>query len=425
MNTFRMEKQLADWWFLSGGYLYSRLEGDSALNQSTTDATGAPTFGSYWSDEVTLRREMQVISAANMFSPIDGLSLSAGAQGQFARQEGFGNINLDIGDPSNPALFFLQPGRVRSDLDQSKASETLGMRFSRIPFTIVFAEARLEQDFIGQFEEESGSTADVFLRDTDYANDLKEYRTGFNVSPWRWMALNAQYKHRDSDSDYDHRRDTSLASGGEGYSAFIRRREIVAEEFETKLVLHPATWLKTTLTYRRQDSDYRVLTDPVNDPFYGNVSPGGERLAGIYRGNSYGVSATVMPSGRCYFTAALIYSEGRTITVNGEAPSVVPYAGQTISVIGSGNYALDAKTTLVASYSLSQSDYSQDNFVDGLPLGVHYTQHRVTSGLSRQLTRSFAAAIRYSFFSYNEPSGGHFNDFTGHGVFAIVTARWP
>ena len=69
--------------------------------------------------------------------------------------------------------------------------------------------------------------------------------------------------------------------------------------------------------------------------------------------------------------------------------------------------------------------YSQANFADGLPLGLHYTQHRVMGGLSRQLTKSFAAAVRYSFFSYDEPSGGHFNDFTGHGIFAIVTARWP
>ncbi len=423
-NILRLEKQINDWWFGSAGYLYSRLEGDSTLDQATVDAQNAPVFGNFWSDQITLRREMHVVSVASLFLPMDGLSLSAGAQSQFSRQEGFGNINLDIGDPTNPGLFLLQPGTVRSDLDETKVTENIGLKFNRIPFTVLFAEGRLEQDAIGQFEQEAGSTPDIFLRDTDYSNDRKEFRAGFNTSPWRWIALNAHFKHSDSDSDYDHQRDVSPV-GGLGYSAFIRHRDIQADEIETKLVLHPATWLKTTLTYRRTVSDYSVSTDPANDPFYGNVSPGGGNSSGVYRANTYGVSASVNPSQRWYFSGAFIYSDSRTVTGHNDVPTVAPYRGGTYSVIASANFAVNSRTSLLGSYSFSRSDYGQNNVQSGLPLGLDYAQHRLTTGVKRKLTKNLTAELRYSFFNYEESSSRGFNDFVAHGIFATFTARWP
>ena len=36
MNTLMLEKQIRDWWFLSGGFYYSKLEGSDFFNQSYT-----------------------------------------------------------------------------------------------------------------------------------------------------------------------------------------------------------------------------------------------------------------------------------------------------------------------------------------------------------------------------------------------------
>jgi hypothetical protein len=422
-NTLRVERQFTDWWFGSGGYLYSWMEGDSALNQSTVDAQDAPTFGFHWNNQITLRREMHVMSVASLFMPVNGLSISLGAQGQFSRQEGFGDISLDLGDPTIPELFFVRPGKVRSDLDQTRFSENVGLRFSRIPFTVLFAEARLEQDVIGQFERETGSAPDVFLRDTDYQNNRKEFRTGFNTSPWRHISLTAHYNHRDSDSDYDHRRDES-ATEGVGYSAFIRHREIRSDEFESKLTFHPAHWLKTTFTYRHTDTDYFATTDPLDDPFYGIVSPGGRNLAGTYRADHFGFGASVSPSPRLYFSGAFFYTESRTLTGSGEVPAVVPYRAETCSAIASASYAVNSRTSLLCSYAFSRSSYAQDN-LNGLPAGIDHAQHRLTAGLTRKLTKHFTTGLRYSFFEYRESNSRGFNDFVGHGIFATVTATWP
>src|ERR1051325_1770955 len=67
MNTFRAEKELRDWWLVSGGYLFSKYDGDASLDQTTLDANALPASGKYWSTEnVTLRRDSHVVSLANL-----------------------------------------------------------------------------------------------------------------------------------------------------------------------------------------------------------------------------------------------------------------------------------------------------------------------------------------------------------------------
>ncbi|HEY9510605.1 MAG TPA: c-type cytochrome domain-containing protein [Verrucomicrobiae bacterium] len=423
-NTLRLEKQITDWWFLSGGYLYSRLEGDSAFSQSTVNAQNLPVFGNYWSsDAITLRREMHIASVAGSFLPFDGLTVSAAAQSELSRQEGFGNISLDFGDPGVPGFFFLQPGLVETDLDETKTSQSIGLRYNRVPFTVLFADARFEQDSIGQFERETGGTPDDFLRDTDFFNQRQEFRGGFKTSPLRWLAFNAELRHRDSDSRYDHRRDESLLNGL-GYSAFIRDRDVSENELETKLVLHPASWLKTTLTYRRTMANYAMTSDPVNDLFFGNVSPGGRNHSGTFEANTFGLNASVAVTRRIYFSGSFVFSDSRTQTAHDAAPGAAEFEGKTFSMIGSGSYEWNARTRLQSSYTFSRSDFDQNNFNNGLPLGVDYDQHQLSAGITRQITARVSSNLRYSFFRYSETSSSHRNDFTANAIFLSLIVSW-
>lgn len=425
-NTFSFQKQLRDWWFVSGGYLYSRLHGSSALNLATVDSQGAPVYGYYGQDQVTLKREMHAFSLASMLRPLNVLTLSLGAQTQFSHQEGFGNVSLDysLNPPPIPQL-----ATARSDLDQTKVSENADLRYTGIPFTVLFAEGKFAQDRIGQFEQEAGNSPYVFLRQTDYANDRQDFRFGFDCSPWRQVALNAHYRHRESDSDYDHLKDvyTNMPPyEGNGYSAFIRHREIATDEVQAKLVLHPVSWLKTALTYHWTSSDYFVATDPAYQyPVSTQVSPGGTIFAGSYRANVYGINTLFIPSGRLYFSAALTYSDSRTLTAHNRVPAVVPYRGSIYSVVASAHFAVNPRTTLRFWYSFSRADYGQNNVADGLPTGLDYTRHGLSLGINRRLTEYLTADLRYHFYHYREPSTGDLNDYTAHGVFATLKFRWP
>ena len=420
-NTFRLEKQITSWWFGSGGYLYSRFEGDSSLAQTTTDAGGNLTPGLYWNDQVTLSREAHAFDLASLIQPMTGLSLSLGVQTEFSREQGFGTIDLAVGDPN---ALTPQQARVQTDLDETKVMETALLRYTKLPYTILFAEGRFSQDRIGQFENEAGvppdALPDFFARNTDFANNLADLRAGFSTSPWRWMTLNAHYRWRDSDSDYDHLLDTNnVVPPGEGYSAFTRHREITTQEAEARLVLHPLAWLKTTLSYQRTTSHFSSIKPPVG----GGISPGGGILDSATLADVYGLNAVVVPLPRLYLSGAFTYTDTHTETGQ-SVPTVVPYKGGLYTVIAAARYSLNPRTSFQAAYSFSQADYGQNNPA-GLPLGIDYTRHGLNVGVTRQMTKCLSGSLAYRFYRYAESSSGGLNDFTAHGVFATVSVRWP
>ena len=332
-----------------------------------------------------------------------------------------------------PVPFTRIPATIESNLDKNKVMENARLRYSQIPFTVLFAEARFEQEDIGQFEHEDTSTvpasvggAYAFLRDTDANNDLRDGRLGFNTSPWPWLSLSAHYRNRLSDTDYDHRLDlavdrtTGALIKNPGYSAFIRHRKMDTDDALAKLVLRPATWLRTTITYQRVATDYFTTTDPVTN----SIVPEG-LMAGRYEGNTYGFGLTLTPFQRFYFSGTFTYSDSRTGTAQNGNPSVVPYKGDIYSLITSANYSINKMTDLHCAYSFSRADFGQNNLADGLPLGLTYTRHGLMAGVSRRLTSYLTSTLRYGFYHYSEPSSAGINDYTAHGVFATLAVRWP
>jgi len=428
MNTLRVERQVASWCLLSAGYLYSQFNGNDSFNQTTVDSAGVPTQGQFWSsDAIVLKRESQVFSATGLLQPLDGLSASLGLQTEWQRQEGSGNINLDSGDPNVPETFVLVPTTVQSDLDTSRYLENVGLRYTKIPFTVLFADAEFKQEDIGQYEnEDAGAIGGVnsFLRDTDSDNHTRQEQFGFNTSPWRWFTWSAHFRNRRSDTDYNNRVDLSGQPGSTalgpnpGYSAFIRHRDIDTDEVETKLVIRPANWLRAALTYQKVNTDYWTTTDPVPTDTISTTL-----LDGKYRANVYGLGLTLTPIQRFYFSGTFNYSDSSTVTAPQGTTAVVPYEGNGYSVMASANYALNATTRLHCAYAFSHADYAQNNY-SGLPLGLSFTRNALVVGVSRQLTSNLTTSLRYGYYSYSEPSTGNLNNYTANGVFGTLVVKW-
>ena len=155
---------------------------------------------------------------------------------------------------------------MSSDIDRKMLQETLALRYTTIPFTVFSPKLDLQQESIDHFEEQesSGPSAQPFFsRDTDASSDLKDFRGGFTTSPWRRLSLTAHYRRYEKDSYYDHLNDVFFGGEGFGYPAFIRRRKIVSDEIEPKLVWHTASWLKTTLSYKLVATDFHTATDDI------------------------------------------------------------------------------------------------------------------------------------------------------------------
>jgi len=422
-NTFRVEKQITDWWLASFGSLLSRYNGTSSFNQNAVDSSGAPTFGTYWNAQgITLERDSRVVSLASLFLPAKSLSISTSVQGDWTDQSGFGTANLDFGDPAIPGLFFPVPSTVNANQERSEYSENINVRFTRLPRTIFFADARLQEESVGQFDSVNNSL-EPFQQSTDALNNLYDTKAGFTTSPWNWTEFGAQFRRRESATDYNHSLDQSLING-EGYPAFIRHRNITLNEVEAHLVLHPIFWFTARLTYDWDLTDFSAATDPVNDPTFGVLSPGGGIFDARTESHDVGLNLTFTPVPQFYFSGAFTYSYSRTTTTPAAWPEVTAYFGNTYTMSTSAGYAINEKTDVNLTYNFSQSTFGQNNSA-GVPLGIDFVRHELLAGLTRQLTKNLTAALHYQFSQYAQPSSGGVNDFTAHAIFATLNYRWP
>lgn len=431
-NALRFEKQLTPWWLASAGYLYTHLDGNGTFQLDTVltpYAALAPVttygFDKFWqSQQIILNQQANVFNANTMLGPWQGLTLSGGVQAEWMTQRGFGLARVDEGDPTDPSSYFPQPVRLSSNLDRFATDETFGLRYTTIPYTVVFADTRLQQESLGQFEEQSGGFHD-FLQNTDVRGDLKDYRAGFTLSPWQRVSLTSHYRRRDKTTDYDHLTDLTRAGGGilpnDGYPAFIRARGTFTDEIETKLAFRPANWIKASVSHQLLTTDYRTDTAAAA----GDISPGGSLQAGKYDAHVYSANATITPWRRLYLSSTFSYSDSKTVTAQNGVAAVAPYRGDVYSLIQSANYICTEATDLSASYSFSQADYGQNNVAAGLPLGIVYRWHALQTGVTHRFKKNFTGNLQYAFYKYDEPSSGGFNNYTAHGIFATLTMKWP
>jgi hypothetical protein len=432
-NAFRLEKQVSPWLYLSAGYLFAKLDGDSLFNASTLvsplSMAGYAVDDKFWlSHQILLDQQTHTFNLNTLLGPWDGLNLTAGVQNEWMSQHGFGDVSLNEGDPTDPFYFIEQPAILRSDMDRVTTDEQVGARYTKIPYTVFYAEGRFQQEAMGQSEEMNETPSVLghdFLQNTDVSGDLEEYRTGFDFSPWRKISLNASFRHRDKQTDYNHltrltRSETGIGAY-DGYPAFIKSRDIISDEFQTKLAYRPFPWWKATLTYQLAATDYKTDTESVA----GDVSPGGGLMAASYNSSIYSINNTFTPWRRLCLSGTFSYRDGRTKTAFNGIAGTVPYEGDVFSVIASATYVLTDKTDLDANYSFSKADYRQNNAASALPLGIDYGWHSMMAGVRHEISKNMTARLQYGFFRYVEPTSGNAADYDAHAIFATLLVRLP
>lgn len=434
VNTFRVEKQFLDWLFVSGGYLFSKLNGDAgfSLVNFMPANPGEEVFEGERSDRVVLDRRSHVFSGNTALGPWDGLTFTAGLQSEWTREEGFSEALI----PSFPSP---DPAFIDGDRDKAVLEELFGVRYTKIPFTVIYADTRFKQEGIDHFEsqwvDDDFDDDRDFLRETDATTDVKEYRGGFNFSPWRRISLHSSYKHSLRQNGFDHETDIDRSEfPGNGYSAFIRQRDIESDEVEAKLSVNWASWLRSSFKYQMLALDYRTRTDPAVALFFDPVTflpvptplPGGSILAGTYDAHIYSVSTTLTPWRRLALSSTFSYSDSRTLSGVRNGATVVPYAGDLFSLVSSATVFVSARTDWHASYALTWADFEQENAeLGGLPLGIAYSRHGLVTGFTRRFKKNISTRIQYGYFQYDEPSFGGSNNYTAHAIFATMAMTLP
>jgi hypothetical protein len=419
-NAFTLEKQLKSWLFLSGGYLYSRLDGGEEFERAlfVPINPAVPIYLAENSQGILISQDTHAFSVTTLLGPWDGLSIFGALQNEWTHQDSLGRSAIAASLVAIP-----EPVDFASQISRATFNETIGLKYTKIPMTVLHADARLQQEDIGQAETYRRGPADAaedFDRDTDARSWLQEYRGGFTVSPLDKLALTGDYKHRSKETDYHHLKDIDFdpTFPGDGYPAFITRRDILTDTIEAKVIVRPLSWLRATFKYENVSADFHTKTKLVQILGAGG---GGPILAGNYDANVYSAGAILSPWQRLRLNATFIYTESRTISAVNNGRQIVPYEGDIYSVISGATFVLNAKTDLNATYYFSQANYAQPDTGFNTPFGLAYNRHGLLAGATYRWNPSLTTRIQYGLFRYDEPTTQAVNNYTAHAVFASVT----
>ena len=415
-NTIRLERKFNDWLFGSAGYLYSQLNSDASFSDSINNNPAF--FNSV--PQITLEKESHIFNLNGLLGPFNGLTFSSGVEAEWTRQHGFGGandfLNPVYADGTPPTVTPVVPTVLSSDYDQSVVTETAALRYSKIPFTSLFVDAKLQQKSISQndYDIQAGSGT---AQNTAFNSQLSDVRAGFNTSPWRSVNFNAHYRRYEDDSHYGN---DPGAPAPFGYPGFIRARDLLTDEAEAKLSWHPYSWLKTAFSCKYLNTRYYTDTDPS-----AGASPGGGIVAGEYYAQMYSFNTTMTPCPRLFLSTTFSYQPSSTVTADNGVAAVAAYRGETYSVLASSTYVLSRNTDWFVTYSWSDADYAQNNFSQGLPVGLEYQQDALQTGLARHFGKNVTAQLKYGFYSYGEPTSGGANNYVAHSVFGALSFKWP
>jgi hypothetical protein len=420
-NSFVLQKQFNDWFYGSGGYFYSHLDADSSFTNITT-LVNRTFFGSM--PDITLERESHVANLNTLLGPWEGWTFSGGVQTEWTHQHGFGagHLNQFPFTRTTPNNLVVVPTTLRANYDDNSAMENMALRYTKIPFTVLFAEGRLEQRSVSQTDADLQPSGN-YIEKVDFSSQLTDFRAGFSTSPWQWMSLSAHYRRYENDSHYP--LDAPPQPGG-GYPGFFKSRDLLTDEIETKLVVRSCNWLKTTLSFQNLTTDFRDNANAGSNVISGVVfSPAGNLVTGRTESQRYTFGAVVTPHPRVYFTGSLTYEPETTRSWNSYAPTVGAYRGDTYSADASSTFVVSQTTDLTVGWVFSEANFGGGNRTAAPPVGMRYQENGIDASITRRFSENVAARLQYGFDYYHEPGSGGANDFRAHTVFAVLNFRLP
>ncbi len=399
-NTFHLDSHITDTIYLSFGYLINDLNGDGLFNMVTTPFGPDPFDKNWHAEPIELDQESHVVNLNAQFGPYRRFSFYGGFQADVIDTKGHTNATLT---EILPGQNIVSPeARMHSRTDKNGFLETVGIRYSGIPYTSLYAEGKWRQQDIDQHEKEVEDAVTVFERLTDTDVYRNRYTFGFSSSPIRNLTLSGRYRFRNHENDYDHKIDTDP-----GYSAFINKQDLNTQEIQAKVSTRVITALKASFEYQRITTkiDTRSQTTPPSDV-----------ESGDYVADIYSLSVTATPISSLYLTSQFSYRNAKTESFDNGSLSVNACNGDVYAFMGTAVWALSKKTDLSLEYLLSWTDNFRDDSENGLPLGVTNIRYGLSLSCSHRLTDRIRVQAGYGFYKYDDDSNGGFDNYKAHVI---------
>jgi hypothetical protein len=406
-NTFHMSSHLNEKMYWSFGYLFNDVDGDGGINVVTIP-TLVGTDRNWDTRTLMLETQSHVVNLNLMIGPFAGCNFYTGVQAEGTDSDGYTVADLTNG--LNPTTV----SEIQTANERENLQEVVGIRYTKIPWTTLYAEGKWEQGTYDIVEWEREDGIREFRRETDSDVSRQNYTVGFNTAPIRKMTLSGRYRHRINENDYDHDIDTEL-----GYPAFITAQDFTSDEVMAKLTVRPWSRLSLSLSYQLVATDIDTTTQDA-----AIFLPGGTVQAGNHDAHIYSLGITVIPVSRLYVTGLFSYQDVRTVAFDNDVAAVQTYEGDVYTLIATVGYAIDKKTDITAQYVYSFSDNFEDNSADGLPLGLDNHRHGLLVSLVRKITEKITGQLQYGYYKYDDQVAGTVDDYNAHLAAASCSIRF-
>src|SRR5208283_3946556 len=170
-NTFHMDCHVNDKVYWSLGYLHSSLSGNGDM-QVVAPAPFGPFDISGTANGIGNNLDSDVVNLNGMLGPFKGLVFYAGLQAEKTDTHGFSDALLMQGTSAATTNV------VRSSEDTKSVSETLGMRYTKIPYTTLYAEGQWNEEQIDLDQAETQDGASSLALDSNETTLRQDYRVG-------------------------------------------------------------------------------------------------------------------------------------------------------------------------------------------------------------------------------------------------------
>ena len=412
-NALTVEKKLKPWWLASGGYYYSHLDGDANLALGNFDPSNPAGAGMPFSTRgIQLSSESHIMNLNSLLEPSHHTTGYAGIQTEWTRRKGTGDTT-----------FFGTPTTLGSNVDRFQIEENFGLRHTGIANTILYTDVRIQQESIGQTEnlllDDSFDSREDFMRDTDAKGRHANVELGTTFSPFYQWSFNPTYGYRRRHHDFNNLLDTDRGpQPGNGFPAAILERSTEGQNWGLKTTWKPVRWLKTSLAYEGEQSDYRTTVGTLN--LNGVTYPTGSLLAGNFDSHTYRFTTTLTPAVRWFWMGSASYTDSRIVSGINDNNTIAPYAGDLYTLFSSWTFLYDESTRLMANYTFSHADYGQ-SLPLGLPMGSEFSQHAWQFEVHKQLSERDSLGFQYAYYRYRDDLSNGYLDYDAHGIFITWT----
>lgn len=418
-NVLHMDSRVNDRAYWSAAYLYSRLDGDAGLRLDTTPfapvAATLDAVKNWFTRSVDLDQQSHVVTANALLGPFKQFSFYGGVQAEKTR--GSGDTDAELLQILE-AVTNAPAALIRSDNDKDSLEETLGTRFTGLPYTTLYAEGKWREQQYSLSERETDDGFSALRLDTTTEVFRQQYTVGFNSAPWRKLTLAAHYRWSQQQNNYDPNTDIST-----GYPGFLTEQDFTTDQIVARLTLRPQRKLTLAVQYKLLSTDIRTSNRSL--VLSGNpLVPAGTLVSGSYDADTYTVTATVTPLARLYLTGGFTWLEARTTAFANHAASVPTYHGDVYTVFAAAGLALDDKTDVTVDYAFWRADNPSGNPAAGLPLGVDERRQSLTASVTRRITKNVLARLRYGFFEYDNLGAAGINNYRAHFIAASCAIGW-